>query len=73
MRCHENTVMLRCTTCSYGRPVIEIAYGEILFHFTMAAREMVAREEWLGYQYDASLMFDIPGSTPVWAQYILFF
>ena len=33
---------------------------------------MLAREEWLGCQHDASLMFDIPGSTPVWAPYILF-
>ena len=34
---------------------------------------MVAREEWLRYQHDASPMFDIPGSTLVWTLYILFF
>ena len=28
--------MLRSTTGSYGRPVIEVAYGEILFHCTEA-------------------------------------
>ena len=33
---------------------------------------MIAREEWLECQHDASPMFDILGSIPVWAQYILF-
>ena len=65
MRCHEDMVMLRSTTGPYGRPVIEVAYGEILSHSIEAVWEMVAREEWLGCQYDASPMFDIPESTPV--------
>ena len=73
MRCHEDTVMLRSTTGSYRRPMIEVAYGEILFHFTEAVGEMIARKEWLGWWHDASPMFDIPGSTPMWAPYILFF
>ena len=30
MRCHEDMVMLRSTTGPYGRPVIEVAYGEML-------------------------------------------
>ena len=30
MRCHEDTVMLRSTTGPYGRPVIEVAYGEMI-------------------------------------------
>ena len=30
-------------------------------------------EEWLGCRHDTSPMFDIPGSTPVWAPCILFF
>ena len=30
MRCHEDTVMLRSTTGLYGRPVIEVAYGEMI-------------------------------------------
>ena len=72
MRGHMDLVMLRGSTGSYGRPVIEVAYGEILFHFTEAIWELIAREEWLGCQHDASPMFDIPGLTPVWAQYILF-
>ena len=33
---------------------------------------MIAREKWLGYRHDASPMFNIPGSTPVWAQCIIF-
>ena len=67
-------VMLRSTTGSYGRPVIEVAYEEMIFHSTEAVWDMVAREEWLGYyRYDASPMFDIPRSTPVWAQCMVFF
>ena len=30
MRFHEDTVMLRSTTGPYGRPMIEVAYGEML-------------------------------------------
>ena len=41
-------VMLRSTTGPYGRPVIEVAYGEIIFSSTKAVWEMIAREEWLG-------------------------
>ena len=33
---------------------------------------MIARKEWLGCRHNASFMFDILGSIPVWAQYILF-
>ena len=58
-------VMLRSTTDSYGRLVIEVAYEEMRFHFTEAVWEMVAREEWLGCRHDALPMFDIPGSTLV--------
>ena len=45
MKCYEDTVMLRSTTSSYGRPVIEVAYEEILFHSTEAVRELIAGEE----------------------------
>ena len=31
MICHEDMVMLRSTTSPYGRPVIEVAYGEMIF------------------------------------------
>ena len=65
-------VMLRSTMVSYGRPVTKVAYGEIIFHSTETVWEMVARKKWLGCRHDASPMFDIPRSTPVWAPYILF-
>ena len=52
--------------------MIEVAYGETLIHFTVAVWEILAQKEWLGCQHDASPMFDIPGSTPMWAQYIFF-
>ena len=31
MRCHEDTVMLRSTMDPYGRPMVEVAYGEMIF------------------------------------------
>ena len=60
------------TTGSYGRPVIKVVYGETLIHSTETVWEILARKVWLGCRYDASSMFDILGSTPVWAQYIYF-
>ena len=45
---HVDLVMLRSTTSFYGWPVIEVAYGETLFHSTDAVWEMKAQEEWLG-------------------------
>ena len=69
-----NLIMMLCsTTGSYRQPMIEVAYEETIFHSTEAVREMVAREEWLGCQHDALPMFDIPGSTPVWALYLYYF
>ena len=38
-------VILRSTTGPYGRLIIEVAYGEILFSLHQAVWEMVAREE----------------------------
>ena len=32
MRCHEDTVMLRSTTDSYGQPVIEATYEDTMIH-----------------------------------------
>ena len=54
-------------------PMIKAAYGETMIHSTEAVWKMLAREEWLGCRYDASPMFDIPESTPVWAPYMIFF
>ena len=44
--------------------------GRYYFYSIEAVWEMIARKEWLGCQHDASPMFDIPESTPVWAPYI---
>ena len=52
--------MLRNTTGSYGRPMIEVAYGKILFYSTEVVWEMIAQKELLGCRHDASPMFDIP-------------
>ena len=46
--------------------------GRQLFYSTKIVWEMLTREEWLGCRHDASPMVDIPGSTPVWAQYMYF-
>ena len=64
--------MLRSTTGPYGRLVIEVAYGETLFHSTEVVWEMKAREEWLECRHDTSPMLDTLESTPVWAPYIIF-
>ena len=49
---------------------MEVAYGDTLIHSTEAVWEILARREWLGCQHDATLMFNIPESTPMWVQYI---
>ena len=64
---------LRNTMSSYGWPVLKAVYGETIIHSTEAVWEILAREEWLGCRHDISLMVDISGSTPVWAQYTRFF
>ena len=52
--------------------MIETAYGETMIHSTEAVLEILAWKEWLGCCHDASSMFDIPGSTLMWALYIIF-
>ena len=64
---------LRSTAGSYGWPEIEAAYREIIIHSIEAVWKILVREEWLGCRYDTSPMVDIPRSTPVWAQYMVFF
>ena len=65
--------LLRSTTGSYGLFVVETAYGEITSHSIEAIWEILAREKWLECRHDASPMFNIPESTPVWAQYMYFY
>ena len=52
--------------------MLEAAYGEIVISLHRGCLGDVAREEWLGCRHDASSMVDIPGSTPVWTQYMYF-
>ena len=44
------------TTNSYGQPVIEAAYREIMIHSTEVVWEILAREEWLRCYHDTSLI-----------------
>ena len=60
MRCHEDTVMLRSTMDPYGRPMVEVAYGEMIFSL---------HRDCMG---DDSSGRVVGLSGPVWAQYILF-
>ena len=48
MRCHEDTVMLRNITGSYGRPVIEVVYGETMIHSTEAVvvGDYLGKSDW---------------------------
>ena len=73
MRYHKETVMLRSTTGPYGRTCDRnrIWENDDSLHRGCCGW-WLAREEWLGCWHDASPMFDIPGSTPVWAPYLLF-
>ena len=64
--------MLRNTTGPYGRPMLEVAYGEILLSLHRVCMGDDSSGRWLGCRHDASPMFDILASTPVWAQCILF-
>ena len=62
-----------CNTIgSFGRPVLEVVYEETIIHSTEAVWKILARKKWLGYRHDTSSMVDIPRSTPVWAQCIVF-
>ena len=64
-------VILRSTTGPYGRPIAEVAYGEILFSLHRGCMGVKLGKSGWGVDM-MSPMLDIPGSTPVWAQRILF-
>ena len=65
------SVILRSTTGPYGRPITEVAYGEILFSFHRGCMGVKLGKSGWGVDMMPP-MLDIPGSTPVWAQYIIF-
>ena len=64
-------VILRSTTGPYGRPIAEVAYGEILFSLHRGCMGVKLGKSGWGVDM-MSPMLDIPGSTPVWAQNIIF-
>ena len=64
-------VILRSTTGPYGRPIAEVAYGEILFSLYWGCMGVELGKSGWGVDM-MSPMLDIPGSTPVWAHCILF-
>ena len=53
--------------------MLEATYEEMMIHSTEAVWEILAREEWLACRHDTSPISDILGSTPVSAQYMVFF
>ena len=65
-------VILRSTTGLYGRPIAEVAYGEILFSLPRGCMGVKLGKSGWGVDMMSS-MLDIPGSTPVWAQCIFRF
>ena len=52
--------------------MIEVAYGEILFSLHLGCMGDDSSGRVVGGVDMLSPMLDIPGSTPVWAQYIIF-
>ena len=64
-------VILRSTTGPYGRPIAEVAYGEMLFSLHRGCMGVELGKSGWGVDM-LSPMLDIPGSTPVWAQSVLF-
>ena len=65
-------VILRSTTGPYERPMLEVAYEEILFSLHRDCMGVKLGKS--GWSVDMmSSMLDIPGSTPVWAQGIFRF
>ena len=54
-------VILHSTTGPYGRPMIEVAYGEMLLSLTEIVWELITREEWLGYRHDVAHVETYPG------------
>ena len=65
-------VILRSTTGPYRRPMIEVAYGKILFRSTKAVWEVIAWEEWLGCRHVVVHVEHTRINTSVGSMYIIF-
>ena len=66
-------VILRSTTGLYGRPIAEVAYGEILFSLHRGCMGVDSSGRVVGMSTLCHPCWDISGSIPVWAQCIIFF
>ena len=66
-------VILRSTTGPYGRPIAEVAYGEIVFFTPPRLYGRWAREEWLGCRHDVAHVRHTRVNTSVGSLYIVFF
>ena len=64
-------VILRSTMSPNGRPILEVAYGEMLFSLYRGCMGVELGKSGWGVDM-MSPMLDIPGSTPVWAHCISF-
>ena len=65
-------VILRSTTGPYGRPILKVAYGEILFSLHRGCMRVDSSGRVVGMSTWCRPCWDIPGSTPVWAQCTIF-
>ena len=65
-------VILRSTTGPYGRPIAEVAYGEIVFFTPPRLYGRWAREEWLGCRHDVTHVGHTRVNTSVGSLYIVF-
>ena len=72
MRGHMDLVMLRSTTGSYGRPMLEVVYGETLFSLHWDCIGVDSSGRVVGVSAWCIAHVDIPGSTLVWTQCITF-
>ena len=65
-------VILRSTTGPYGRPIVEVAYGEMLRSLHRGCMEVDSSGRVVGVSTWCRPCWDIPGSTLVWAQCTIF-
>ena len=64
-------MIFRSTTGPYGRPIVEVAYGEMLFSLYRGCMGVELGKSGWGVDM-MSPMLDIPESTSVWAHCIFF-
>ena len=66
-------LVIVCSTMGpYGRPILEVAYGEILFSLHRGCMRVDSSGRVVGMSTWCRPCWDILGSTPVWAQCTIF-